>query len=629
MSENRDVTPKEDGKPTISLCMIVRNEEACLDRCLKSVQGHVDEIIVVDTGSTDGTVEIAERYGARIYHHPWENDFSKHRNQSLAYATGDWIFQLDADEELFAEDGDRLREIVESQEADYYHCLFYDLEKDGSVHGVFNLIRLFRNGMGMRYLRKVHNQLHHVGRGAYTNLRIRHYGYDLSREKMEAKHIRTTTLLEETLAADPEDVYSRYQLAASYSMHQEYDKAVAHGEQALRMRREKGLAESYFTNAFYAVGQGYLALGDLENAERTFLEALDFYELNLDACFMLANIYFRKKDTERCKEMSLRYLETLKRLQDAPELMRGVYFCNYANGPQIHYGLGCVAYIEKDLEAMDRHFRQSFATDGAKAKRALAVAQFFLETDLDERCVQWLAEGYRAGSRDKAIVEQLKSRCEERKGSREALRIIMDLLESFPDWAALWSAAGDLQVRLASPREAVRQYERALSVDPEYGEVYLKGVLTHEALGDQDQAATLCRELCRRFPDDQRALLKMGKLLQDREPEEAMAYLQRISPGALGTPEHCEKALLEMKLLWRLENLDPFIGSLENLLIALGMETDLAVDSLAGLGKIVYDVSETFCRRKEWGLAESALAMAHQIWPEGYRAERFSALLKG
>ena len=91
--------------------MIVKNEEDCLGRCLKSVCDHVDEIIIVDTGSTDGTVEIAKSYGARIYHHPWENDFSKHRNQSLSYATGDWIFILDADEELFPEDGSALEEM--------------------------------------------------------------------------------------------------------------------------------------------------------------------------------------------------------------------------------------------------------------------------------------------------------------------------------------------------------------------------------------------------------------------------------------------------------------------------------------------------------------------------------------
>ena len=83
---------------TISACMIVKNAEELLPQCLESVKDVVDEIIVVDTGSTDKSIEIAESYGAKMYHHPWENDFSKHRNQSIGYATGDWILWIDADE---------------------------------------------------------------------------------------------------------------------------------------------------------------------------------------------------------------------------------------------------------------------------------------------------------------------------------------------------------------------------------------------------------------------------------------------------------------------------------------------------------------------------------------------------
>ena len=84
---------------------MVKDEEKLLPQCLKSIQDHVDEIIVVDTGSRDNTIAIAESYGARVYHHPWEDHFSKHRNQSLEYAGGSWLFIIDADEELRTTNG--------------------------------------------------------------------------------------------------------------------------------------------------------------------------------------------------------------------------------------------------------------------------------------------------------------------------------------------------------------------------------------------------------------------------------------------------------------------------------------------------------------------------------------------
>ena len=84
----------------LTACMIVRNEEENIRRCLSSIVSLVDEIVVVDTGSTDNTVQIAESFGARVYHHPWQNDFSLHRNQALSYAQGQWVLIVDADEEI-------------------------------------------------------------------------------------------------------------------------------------------------------------------------------------------------------------------------------------------------------------------------------------------------------------------------------------------------------------------------------------------------------------------------------------------------------------------------------------------------------------------------------------------------
>ena len=97
---------------TLSLCMIVKDEEEMLPRSLAAVKDAVDEMIVVDTGSTDRTVEIAESFGAKVLHHEWTGDFSAARNVSFDAATSDWIVYLDADEVLIAEDRDRLRELT-------------------------------------------------------------------------------------------------------------------------------------------------------------------------------------------------------------------------------------------------------------------------------------------------------------------------------------------------------------------------------------------------------------------------------------------------------------------------------------------------------------------------------------
>src|SRR5688572_18495395 len=106
-----------ESKQTISLCMIVRNEERLIGQCLASVKGFVDEMVIVDTGSEDATADIAHQHGARVYEYPWTGDFSEARNHSIAQATGNWILVLDADEKLAARDAQQLRSLVQETRA--------------------------------------------------------------------------------------------------------------------------------------------------------------------------------------------------------------------------------------------------------------------------------------------------------------------------------------------------------------------------------------------------------------------------------------------------------------------------------------------------------------------------------
>uniref|UniRef100_B8HX22 Glycosyl transferase family 2 n=1 Tax=Cyanothece sp. (strain PCC 7425 / ATCC 29141) TaxID=395961 RepID=B8HX22_CYAP4 len=170
-------------RPLLSLCMIVKNESANLPRCLSSARSHVDEMIVVDTGSEDDTVEVARQYGARVSFFDWCDDFAAARNAALDQARGEWILVLDGDEELSLTID--LRQLLQDSVGVLsYLTLFvnvYDGDRSKSV-GVVR--RLFRNLPGVRYIGRFHEQVIYPGeeRGLGTNIsteliKILHYGY--------------------------------------------------------------------------------------------------------------------------------------------------------------------------------------------------------------------------------------------------------------------------------------------------------------------------------------------------------------------------------------------------------------------------------------------------------------------
>jgi cellulose synthase/poly-beta-1,6-N-acetylglucosamine synthase-like glycosyltransferase len=103
---------------TLALSMIVKNGEATLARCLDSVKGIADEIVIADTGSTDRTAEIARRYGANVFSIPWENDFAKARNRSLAQVRSDWVLMMDADEILDPDAVNLMPEHIEAKSSE-------------------------------------------------------------------------------------------------------------------------------------------------------------------------------------------------------------------------------------------------------------------------------------------------------------------------------------------------------------------------------------------------------------------------------------------------------------------------------------------------------------------------------
>ncbi|MGO4110726.1 tetratricopeptide repeat-containing glycosyltransferase family 2 protein [Paenibacillus sp. YAF4_2] len=209
----------------ISLCMIVKNEEKYLSGCLNSVQGIADEIIIVDTGSTDETIAIAKRYGAVVIQSEWEHDFAKARNRGVERASGEWILFLDADEQLDEATKPQLLEYV--RHADMSALLLQIRNQIGPEHDqgstIHPVLRMFRNDPGHRFEGRIHEQIsfsilrtNPSARFHLTDVIIHHYGYRTQVVAEKNKLQRNMELLELVLAEEPDNTFHRYNIGVEY-----------------------------------------------------------------------------------------------------------------------------------------------------------------------------------------------------------------------------------------------------------------------------------------------------------------------------------------------------------------------------------------------------------------------------
>lgn len=199
--------------PRLSVCLIAKNEEKFLAQCLKSVRDIAQQIIVVDTGSTDGTVTIAKDFGAEVYSFKWCDDFSAARNAALEHATGDWVLILDADEEIPAEQHPKL--LADMKNSGVAACRLPLVNRGQEANGRSFVPRLFRNAPGVYFFGRIHEQVFpsllplckswglSTAMGAAEML---HYGYTEEMMQYRNKVERNLKLLQQANEESPGDV---------------------------------------------------------------------------------------------------------------------------------------------------------------------------------------------------------------------------------------------------------------------------------------------------------------------------------------------------------------------------------------------------------------------------------------
>jgi glycosyltransferase involved in cell wall biosynthesis/SAM-dependent methyltransferase len=231
----------------VSLCLIARNETANLPACLGAVADLVDEMIVVDTGSTDETRDVARRLGARLYDFVWNDDFAAARNESLRHATGDWIFWLDADERLDEGNRQKLRNLfanLQDENSSFVMKQRSVIDSAGGEASVFEQARLFRNRPDIRWCYRVHEQiLPALERSGslprFTDIVIDHLGY-ADPAQHRRKQQRNLELLQRQDAEQPNDSLTQFNLGLTLLALGRKTEALVHCRRSLELAPPNG-----------------------------------------------------------------------------------------------------------------------------------------------------------------------------------------------------------------------------------------------------------------------------------------------------------------------------------------------------------------------------------------------------
>lgn len=287
-------------KPAISLCIITKDEEKFLPDCLKNAEPYVDEIVVVDTGSSDRTVEIAKSFGARIFRTEWRDDFSYVKNKAIAYAKGDWILFLDADEVVDKKNMMRIRDLVEkadsagdrrkkivayalnqinyTNETNFFGWQPCPPENDKSRgakgYYVTSMIRLFRNRHGFKFRYMIHESIlesikEKGGRIVKTDIPIHHYNFLKGRSFTEQKIEKYSRLIEEQTRITPNEPKLYFQMAKHYLANKKYSKAKAELEKVIKLKPGFDLP--------------YIYLGDMALVNNKTGKAIDYFNKSIEA----------------------------------------------------------------------------------------------------------------------------------------------------------------------------------------------------------------------------------------------------------------------------------------------------------------------------------------------------------
>mgnify|MGYP005848198363 CR=1 FL=1 len=306
--------PKEPPAGTspvsLSLCMIVKNEVENLPKCLESAASLVDEMVVMDTGSEDETVAIAQSFGAQVPFFEWVDDFSAARNAALQYVTGDWVLVLDADERVAEAAIPQIRAVIQTPDALVVNLVRQEI---GAIQSPYSLVsRLFRRHPDLTFNRPYHamiddsvealrQQEPHWKIVDLPQVSLLHYGYEPGAIASRNKLNKARFSMERFLAQNPGDPYACSKLGALYVQMERVTQGIELLEQGLRAKQ---VDPSVRYELCYHLGIAYSRMKHLEQAGQAYQQAIAqpiLPQLKLGALINLGNLRQARADWQGAK----------------------------------------------------------------------------------------------------------------------------------------------------------------------------------------------------------------------------------------------------------------------------------------------------------------------------------------
>lgn len=294
-------------KLPVGVCLIVRDEVHHIRRCLSSVADLVSEIIVVDTGSKDGTLDVVREFPAKIVHTEWQCDFADARNIALTHATEPWILSIDADEELDDANADYISKLINSPNVCGYFVKirnYLDSAEDAEFI-TDSACRLFRNQWNIRFTGAIHESVIPAiedisGQIEFSDVTFNHYGYSPETIANKDKNTRNMRIIENAIQHNPEDLTMQYALATEYFQQAKYEACLTILYPLLtKVPVSTGYASDIVVKTAYALR----ALGRLDEAKRMLDNGRTFFPDFPDLLDLGANIEIEKGDYKAAENL--------------------------------------------------------------------------------------------------------------------------------------------------------------------------------------------------------------------------------------------------------------------------------------------------------------------------------------